>query len=119
MTDDRVESTILQRLPDKMWWIETLQRLKGSFREDLHADHAYGMNRKHFFVFIRSYLKNRLMQLGFDKLKFSPSQPLHCARKSTRIVAPVIYGACMIIYYVSVRQVCISPSQLVMTCRPV
>jgi 2-polyprenyl-3-methyl-5-hydroxy-6-metoxy-1,4-benzoquinol methylase len=111
------EGTILLRLPNKMWWIGPLQRLKGLLGMNRQADRVYGLNPEHVYVFTRSYLKKRLARLGFEKIVFYPSPPLHCERKLAEFLSRLIYGFSMAVYYLSIRRVCISPSQLVLASR--
>ena len=112
------DGVLIMRLPNKIWWVELFQIIKGMFRKNRRADKITGINPEHIYFLNRSYLRNKMANLGFRDMEFCPS-PLTYSRNPFKILfSKLIYIISLIIYYLTLKRVCISPAQLLLAWRP-
>jgi len=104
--------SLVLRLPNKALLI----RLGGIWTEIAHSrrkrllqDRIHFYNPEHIFLFRRRYLRRRLTDVGFARVRFMPSPPL--ATRHPLGVAPVLLGK--IISRASFLALTLTPSMLV------
>jgi hypothetical protein len=67
--------------------------------------------------FKRCYLRRRLSELGFEKIVYRPSPPRYSENPLKRLLDSTLYRLCVLLYYITFKQVCLSPAQLVLAHR--
>jgi SAM-dependent methyltransferase len=101
------------RIPNKLWWIEIFQRIKKLSRGHELEDEVLGINPEHVYFFCRSYLNRKLIEHGFDDIKFHPSPSTRSKNPPTNLLAKVVYLSGLLGYYIANGHVCLTPAQIV------
>lgn len=105
---------LIMRLPNKLWRIEAVQFLRRMFPKSRLATSIYGFNREHVYSFSRKYIKRRLQGLGFEGVRFYPSQIGHTGNAIIDFALKTIFGLCVAIHYLTLKKVVLTPAMLVL-----
>ncbi|KHE90236.1 MAG: hypothetical protein SCABRO_04033 [Candidatus Scalindua brodae] len=110
----------LIRIPNKLWlirgallinsYIYSKQRLEMS-------DSVKFVNPEHIYFFSRKYLANRFKSQRFNKIDFYPARPLYPKGGIKRICVAIFFIITVCIYYMSFKELIITPSQLVVVSK--
>ena len=105
--------SVIIRTPNKLWLIKLLMLLTAFTKKRREKiDHIAFFNPEHIYIFRRSYLKKRLHELGFVKVKIIPSKSL-VSRRDLKVLQSIFFLFAMLIYFFTFRQVVITPAQLI------
>lgn len=110
---------IIIRVPNKLWLIKLIMVLKNLFSskaQNAIRDSIDLFNPEHLYIFKRSYLKKRLREHGFTKIKVMPSKGL-VQNRSMKIVQDIFFFIVWIIYVCTLRRIIITPAQLIYASR--
>lgn len=103
------------RMPNKLFLIEialSWRRLMSVLKKNTMMDTIQFFNPEHIYLFRRSYLMKRLKNAGYSKIRFIPAKGKVGDRR-WRWVHDVLFGAAMLVYFISVGRIIATPSQIV------
>jgi SAM-dependent methyltransferase len=109
---------VVARVPNRSAWIRAtagLRRLLARLRRREEASIPF-FNPEHVFAFSRRYLRSRLAALGFDRIDFLPSPPLH-ARSGWRALYAAEHWIAAALHRATCGALAPSPSLLVVARR--